>query len=51
MTYTVTLRNAAAREIVRTASASTGNGAAGRAERAAKRETGERWYTVRCEPR
>lgn len=51
MTYVVTLRNAAAREIVRTVAARTGNVAAGRVERALTRETGERWYVVRCDPR
>lgn len=51
MTYVVTLRNASGRETVRTVSAATGNAAAGRAERAEQRETGERWYCVSCDPR
>lgn len=51
MSYTVTLRNASGRETVRTVTAASGNAAAGRAERAESRETGERWYVVTCEPR
>lgn len=49
--YTVTLRNAAGRETVRTEHAASGNRAAASAERAERRATGERWYCVSCEPR
>lgn len=53
ITFNVTLRNAAGREIVVPTYANTGNQAASRAIREAERKSkaGERWYAVTCEPR
>lgn len=47
--YRVTLRNAAGSERVEIVRAKSGNSAAYRAEVAARKATGERWYPVRTE--